>query len=236
MPTKPVTLIYSGGLDSTVLLYHLAKLGTVHAVSINYGQRHAKEIEFASLHTKALGVKHDIVDLSAIGKLLPGSSQTDLTVPVPEGHYAAESMKATVVPNRNMLMLAAAAAISIANGGRTISYAAHAGDHAIYPDCRPTFARAMRRVLSVCDFEPVVLRSPFIKKSKADIVRRGFELRVPLDRTWSCYVGGEKHCGKCGTCVERIEAFALSGVADWTDYANPEAANIGRDGRQEIIK
>jgi len=126
-----------------------------------------------------------------------------------------------------MLMLAAAAAISIANGGRVIAYAAHAGDHAIYPDCRPSFARAMRGALGMCDYEPVKLIAPFIKKTKADIVKRGYQLDVPMASTWSCYQGGERHCGRCGTCVERIEAFKLAGVVDWTDYRDDAGAQVG---------
>jgi len=221
------TLILSGGLDSVVLLYHLHERKIpVQAVSVDYGQRHRKELSFACRHATGLGIPWSIIDLSSLGKQLPGSSQTDPSIAVPLGHYQDESMKATVVPNRNMVMLAAAAAIAIANKGHTIAYAAHAGDHAIYPDCRPAFAKAMRRVLKVCDYEPVKLVAPFIGKTKADIVRIGHHLRIAMDKTWSCYQGQERHCGKCGTCVERIEAFKLAGVVDWTEYQEESQTKI----------
>jgi 7-cyano-7-deazaguanine synthase len=227
--TAPIhTLILSGGLDSTVLLHHLHERKIpVQAVSIDYGQRHRIELYYAKRHCDGLGVPWSVIDLTSLGKLLPGSSQTDRSIPVPLGHYQDESMKATVVPNRNMVMLAAAAAIAIANKGRTIAYAAHAGDHAIYPDCRPAFAKAMRRVLKVCDYEPVKLVAPFIGKTKADIVRIGHNLRIAMNQTWSCYQGEDIHCGKCGTCVERIEAFKLSGVVDWTEYQDESQAQAG---------
>jgi 7-cyano-7-deazaguanine synthase len=231
---KPtITLILSGGLDSTILLYWLRQYGhPVQAVSVDYGQRHRKELSYASRHCQALDVPWSLLDLSSVGKLLTGSSQTDPSVPVPDGHYEDASMKATVVPNRNMLMLAAAAAIAITNGGRIIAYAAHAGDHAIYPDCRPQFARALKRALALCDYEPVKLRAPFIKKTKAEIVAIGHSLKVPMDRTWSCYKGKDIHCGKCGTCVERIEAFKKAEVVDWTEYADDSEAVIDMAARK----
>ena len=130
-------------------------------------------------------------------------------------------MKATVVPNRNMMLLAVAAAVGIAEKAQAIAYAAHAGDHAIYPDCRPDFIIAMKGALELCDWNPVTLHTPYALWSKADIVREGALLGVPYHLTWSCYKGGEKHCGRCGTCVERIEAFQKALVEDPTVYEAP---------------
>ncbi len=127
-------------------------------------------------------------------------------------------MKATVVPNRNMILLALAAGWAISQKADAIAYAAHGGDHAIYPDCRPEFAEAMRHAIGLADWHRVELLRPFVTLTKADIVRRGAELGAPLGSTWSCYRGGARHCGRCGTCVERREAFALAGVPDPTDY------------------
>lgn len=216
-------LIYSGGLDSTVLLYHLLREGReTLALSVDYGQRHRRELEYARSVANELGIQHEVADLTGITHLLGGSSQTDETVPVPHGHYAADSMKTTVVPNRNMILLAVAAGWAISQRAGTLAYAAHAGDHTIYPDCRPEFATAMNTALGLCDWHDVELVRPFIELTKADIVRRGAELDVPFERTWSCYEGGDVHCNRCGTCVERREAFELAGVNDPTEYACAE--------------
>jgi 7-cyano-7-deazaguanine synthase len=214
-----VIVVLSGGLDSTVLMHHLRDRGDeVHALSIHYGQRHAKELEHAARAAKALGVTHEVADLSSLRRLLAGSALTSPDVPVPEGHYEDESMKATVVPNRNMLLLSVAAGFAISRQAEGVAYGAHAGDHAIYPDCRPEFVSRMAEALMLVDWEPLQLFAPFVRMTKADIVREGARLRVPLGDTWSCYKGGAFHCGKCGTCVERKEAFVLAGVADPTVY------------------
>lgn len=165
-----------------------------------------------------LGVDHRVLNLSGLGALLAGSCLTDQSVPLPEGHYAAESMKATVVPNRNMVLLAIAASWALSLGAERVAYAAHGGDHAIYPDCRPEFAVAMDVVFGVCDWKALSLYAPFLDATKADLVKLGAQLAVPFELTWSCYAGGEKHCGRCGTCVERREAFKLAGVTDPTTY------------------
>ncbi len=213
-------LIYSGGLDSTVLLYNL--LGQGHQVltlGVNYGQRHAKELSAARAFLESLGEEYRVADLSALRPLLKGSSQTDDSVAVPHGHYAAESMKLTVVPNRNMLMLSVAIAWAISTKSESVNYAAHGGDHAIYPDCRDEFASAMNTAALLADWHQVRVERPFVQKSKAEIVTLGSQLGVPFEQTWSCYEGGAVHCGKCGTCVERREAFQLAGVNDKTEYA-----------------
>lgn len=214
-------LIYSGGLDSTVLLYHLRAQGaSVHAMSVDYGQRHLKELDSAHKIASRLGIEHRVVDLSSLGSLLLGSALTNRQIAVPQGHYTEPTMKSTVVPNRNMMLLSLAGAWAISLKAETISYAAHAGDHAIYPDCRPEFAAAMDQALGLADWSPLRLERPFVDLTKADIVKRGQELRVPFEDTWSCYQGGEVHCGCCGTCIERREAFHLAGVEDPTVYAS----------------
>jgi 7-cyano-7-deazaguanine synthase len=217
-----IVAIYSGGLDSTVLLYHLLDAGhEVRALSIHYGQRHERELEYAALGARRLGIEHRIADLQALRPLLDRSSQTSLDVAVPEGHYAADTMKLTVVPNRNMLLLAVAGAWAVSTKSQAVAYGAHAGDHAQYPDCRVPFVEAMAQALALCDFEPLSLMVPFATWSKAAIVARGNRLQVPFEDTWSCYKGSWRHCGRCGTCVERAEAFSLVGVPDPTEYEDP---------------
>lgn len=216
-----VIAVYSGGLDSTVLLYHLLDRGNdVAALSVDYGQRHRRELDHARAVACQLGIEHETADLRGITHLLGGSSQTDSAIDVPHGHYAAESMKVTVVPNRNLILLAVASAWAISRRATCVAYAAHGGDHAIYPDCRPEFAEAVNACLGVADWHSIKLACPFLRLTKADIVARGAELGVPFGQTWSCYEGGQVHCGRCGTCVERREAFALAGVDDPTEYAS----------------
>lgn len=216
----PMTLlIYSGGLDSTVLLYKLAAEGRLAAaLSVNYGQRHAKETEFAEFNCRKLGIDWGVADISNLAPLFGKNSLTDDSTEVPDGHYEDATMKITVVPNRNMTLLSIAAARAIALGCDAVAYAAHGGDHAIYPDCRNEFADAMDAALRLCHYTPIRLERPFVNKSKADIVKIGTELGVDFSKTWSCYKGGKIHCGTCGTCVERKEAFALAGIEDPTEY------------------
>ena len=213
-------ITYSGGLDSTVLLFHLLDLGhEVAALSVNYGQRHGCELDRAGEICGQLGVTHRTADLSGARHLLGGSSLTSSEIEVAEGHYTEENMKTTVVPNRNMILLALTTGYAISIGAGEVAYAAHSGDHAIYPDCRNEFADAMAAAIQLCDWNKVALVRPFVDWTKADIVRRGHELAVPFEQTWSCYKGGERHCGRCGTCIERREAFDLAGVEDPTEYA-----------------
>lgn len=216
---KKTVLIYSGGLDSTVLLFQLRKEGhVVHTLSINYGQRHVRELKAAAEIAGEIGVPHEVADLRAITPLLAGNSLTSPEMPVPDGHYQEASMKATVVPNRNMLLLAVATARAISLQADQVAYGAHSGDHAVYPDCRPEFAAAMARAIGLADWHPVALLRPLVDLTKEEIVRTGATLSVPFALTWSCYKGGALHCGRCGTCIERREAFHLAGVADPTRY------------------
>ena len=214
-------ILYSGGLDSTVLLFHLLEAGhELKALSIDYEQRHRRELAAASAICEARGVPHARADLSAIQPLLAGSSLTSPEIEVAEGHYTEESMRSTVVPNRNMIFLALATGHALSIGAGQVAYAAHSGDHAIYPDCRNEFADAMAVAIALADWKTVELSRPFVEWTKAEIVRRGHELNVPFAQTWSCYKGGELHCGRCGTCIERREAFDLAGVEDPTPYAS----------------
>jgi 7-cyano-7-deazaguanine synthase len=212
-------VLFSGGLDSTVLatqMKHEAK--ETRLLSIDYGQRHAKELDHSQKLAQHLELPHEILKLPALGQLLGGSSLTDQSLMLPEGHYAEESMKSTVVPNRNMILLSLAGGHALSLGFDTIAYAAHAGDHTIYPDCRPEFADAMETALGLADWNDLKLHRPFVNMTKSDLVSLGGRLEAPLHLTWSCYAGNKYHCGRCGTCVERKEAFVLANIEDPTEY------------------
>jgi 7-cyano-7-deazaguanine synthase len=214
--------IVSGGLDSVTLAYHLRAEGcALHLLSFDYGQRHKRELYYAARCASHLGAQHNTVDLSGVGRLMGGSALTD-AIPVPDGHYAEGSMRATVVPNRNAIMLAIAYAAAVSEGAEVVATGVHAGDHFIYPDCRPGFVAAFdameRAAVEGFGHPALHLYAPFVALSKADIVRRGAALGVPFADTWSCYRGGAAHCGTCGTCTERREAFALAGIVDPTEY------------------
>jgi 7-cyano-7-deazaguanine synthase len=216
--TLSAVVIFSGGMDSATLLYKYWRDGyNVKAISFDYGQRHRKELKAARAICQDLGVEHRIIDLSAIRPLLAGSSQTD-AVDVPEGHYAADNMKLTVVPNRNMIMLAVAGAWAVSLKADVLAYGAHAGDHTNYPDCRKTFVDPMAQAFLNCDWHFVKLEAPFLDQSKGQMAKVGAALGVPFEKTWTCYKGLEKHCGKCGACQERKEAFQVAGVSDPTVY------------------
>jgi 7-cyano-7-deazaguanine synthase len=212
-------VLFSGGLDSTVLVHHLLQeKADLKLLSIDYGQRHHKEIISSTQIAESLGVPHFVLSLPSLGQLLGGSALTDQEISLPEGHFAVYSIKATVVPNRNMILLSLAAGHAISLKYDTVAYAAHAGDHTIYPDCRPEFADSMAHALTLADWSSINLLRPFVHWSKADLVRHGKKIGVPFEKTWSCYAGGDVHCGKCGTCVERKEAFELVGLSDPTQY------------------
>lgn len=218
-----VVTTLSGGLDSVTLAHLLSAEGIdLIALSFDYGQRHAKEVQFAARCADLLGAEHEIVNLRPVGALLTGSALTDASVDVPEGHYTDASMASTVVPNRNAIMLSIAVGVAVARGADAVATAVHAGDHAVYPDCRPEFIAAIEHEALVGNegfiHEGFRVLAPFLHQTKAEIVRRGADLDVPFADTWSCYVGGPQHCGRCGTCVERREAFEQAGVVDPTQY------------------
>ncbi len=224
MPNAKVVAIVSGGMDSVTLLYHLkAQDFPTHIVSFDYGQRHVKELVCANWHAKALGMTHQIVKLPLE---LAGSALTDNSIGVPEGRYDNENMKITVVPNRNMIMLSIAAGIAISRDTHLLATAVHNGDFAIYPDCRPDFinkftaaVRSGNQGFVDANFN---VKSPFLFYSKAQIVHLGHMLGVPYQHTWSCYRGKAIACGRCGTCVERLEAFAANHLEDPIEYDDRE--------------
>jgi 7-cyano-7-deazaguanine synthase len=216
-----VIVLCSGGLDSVTALHRAARDHTVRAaVSFRYGAKHhARELPCAALHAARLGVPQVVIPLDFVGQFYR-SALLQTGGPIPEGHYEDASMRQTVVPFRNGLMLAAAGGLAESLGAEGLVIAAHAGDHAIYPDCREAFMQAMGEALRLGTYSGVRLLRPFIHLDKAGIVREGGRLGVDFATTWSCYVGGERHCGRCGTCVERREAFQQAGVPDPTDYAD----------------
>ena len=215
--TKDSVIIYSGGLDSTTLLYEEKKRIAL-AISFDYGSNHAeREIACAKHHCKLLGIEHLVIDLAFIGKYFE-SSLTSGADAIPEGNYDDENMKSTVVPFRNGIMLSVACGMAESRGLKRVLIANHGGDHAIYPDCRNAFVKAMDAAMQAGTYNGVILAAPYTDISKADIVRRGTELGVDYGATYSCYRGGERHCGRCGTCRERREAFLTTGITDPTIY------------------
>lgn len=214
-------LIYSGGMDSSVVLYHLVKelgKGNVKAISFNYQSKHNdQEFLRAKATCEKLGVEHYRIDLSAIAEHL----ESDLLKKggdIPEGHYAESNMKKTVVPFRNGIMLSIACGIAESWGAGQVVIGNHAGDHAIYPDCRATFISAMNEAMAYGTYANVNIASPFVSMTKTDIAKHGDILGVDWTKTYSCYKGGEVHCGLCSTCYERREAFVDAGVEDPTEY------------------
>lgn len=217
---RKAIVIFSGGLDSTTLLYHLRAEGyELHALSVNYGQRHQTQ-ELAAAHAIAgrLGIDRKALDLTGLTEFLGKNSLSDRSVGVPEGPYAEASMRLTTVPNRNMILLSVALAWAASLKVPAVAFGAHGGAYTPYPDCQPAFAEAMDQAARVCDWSPIRVLAPFVDWTKADIVRRGAEVGVPFALTWSCYQGGARHCGRCGTCLDRKAAFATSGVPDPTEY------------------
>ncbi|WP_011583361.1 MULTISPECIES: 7-cyano-7-deazaguanine synthase QueC [Chelativorans] len=213
-------VICSGGLDSVSLAHKVAVEKTLAGlISFDYGQRHKKELDFARACAQRLDVRHMIIDIRAVGEGLAGSALTD-EIDVPNGHYAEDTMRITVVPNRNAIMLAIAFGVAAAQNADAVATAVHGGDHFIYPDCRPGFIEAFQamQAQALDGYAKIALYAPYVNLSKANIVSDGVRHRTPFEATWSCYKGGKHHCGRCGTCVERREAFDLAGVTDPTTY------------------
>lgn len=216
---KKAVVIYSGGMDSfTVLHLALSRGYDVHALTFDYGQRHSrKEIMAAESVCHELAIPHKVIDITSINELLQGSSLTS-DIDIPEGHYAEESMKSTVVPNRNMILLSLAIGYAVSIGAPEVFYGAHSGDHAIYPDCRPEFVDKMNDVAEIANFQSVEIATPFINFTKRVILAWGLRHNLDYSRTWTCYNGRDEACGKCGSCVERLEAFADVGMEDPLEY------------------
>ncbi len=214
---KDCILILSGGMDSVTLLYDYQERIAL-AISFDYGSNHnAREIPFARMHCERLGIPHHVIPLDFMStyfrsSLLSGADD------IPEGHYADENMKSTVVPFRNGIMLAIATGMAETNDLSYVMMANHGGDHTIYPDCRPEFVEAFDAAAHAGTFNGVHLLSPYCHMTKSQIAARGLELGINYAETWSCYKGGDKHCGRCGTCIERKEALAEAGIPDPTDY------------------
>jgi 7-cyano-7-deazaguanine synthase len=256
--------IVSGGLDSVTLVYHMLDIGlTPHLLSFNYGQQHKKEIGFARTIARQLQLPHDEIGFTNFAHLIDSSALTSTKIAVPEGHYAEKTMKTTVVANRNMMMIALAAAVAVAERARTVAIGVHSGDHFIYPDCRPEFIEAMnigillgndgfhsfgtssndRNIKPSPLGSSGALFSPFIRWTKADIAYRALKLNVPIHLTWSCYKGGNKHCGRCGTCVERLEAINVAsdrlveatGNARYIDHTEYEDEEFWRIAITDVI-
>ena len=208
---KDSVIVLSGGMDSTTLL-HERKEQIALAVTFDYGSKHnEREIECARKNCEMLGIEHLVIPLEFMGKyfkssLLIGGEE------IPEGHYADDNMKSTVVPFRNGIMLSIAAGLAESRGLKKVMLANHGGDHAIYPDCRPGFVRAMSEAISEGTYDGVVIDAPYTDITKSDIARIGKRIGVDYSLTYSCYKGGERHCGKCGTCVERMEALRDAGI------------------------
>ncbi len=211
-------------MDSVTLAHKIAQdHELIGLISFDYGQRHKKELDHAKACADTLNTEFVLIDISNIGRQLTGSALTD-NVDVPDGHYAEDTMKITVVPNRNAIMLTIAYGIAASRGAEAVATAVHGGDHFIYPDCRPAFTEAFETMQrhALEGFGEIRLYTPYVRTSKADIAAEGLKLGVDYRKTWSCYKGGDIHCGRCGTCVERREAFDLAGCIDPTEYADPE--------------
>lgn len=214
---KDAVIIVSGGMDSITMLHEFEKEIAL-AVTFDYGSNHAKkEIEFAKQHCAELGIEHIIIPLSFMHDYFK-SSLLEGADAIPEGHYESENMKSTVVPFRNGIMLAIACGLAESRGLKNVMIANHGGDHAIYPDCRGTFISAMSEAMAYGTYENVKINAPYTGITKTDIAKRGAALGIDYSKTWSCYKGGDKHCGKCGTCVERKEAMMEAGIEDPTEY------------------
>lgn len=216
--TEKAVVIYSGGMDSFTILNKAKQEGyELYALTFDYGQKHKKEIEYASRVCQELGINHRIIDITAINQLLQSSSLTS-EKDIPEGHYADDNMKSTMVPNRNMILLSLAIGYAVDIGANKVFYGAHSGDHAIYPDCRPEFVEAMNAVAKIANYEPVEIVTPYLSGDKISILADGLKMGLDYGKSWTCYNGREKACGKCGSCDERLEAFRLNNAIDPLPY------------------
>ena len=217
MTEKDSVIIYSGGLDSTTLLYD-ERDRIALAVTFDYGSNHAAhEIACARHHCSLLGIEHLVIELGFMGRYFQSSLLSGADA-IPDGSYDDANMHSTVVPFRNGIMLSVACGLAESRGLTRVLIANHGGDHAIYPDCRPAFVDAMDAAMQAGTYVGVRLVAPYTHLTKADIVARGARLGIDYSHTYSCYRGGDRHCGTCGTCTERREAFAQAGIPDPTAY------------------
>jgi len=220
---ESVVVLLSGGMDSVAAFYEaMSQHKVVAAISFDYGAKHNhKELPFAAHHCRKFNIEHRVIPLNFVGELFK-SALLKSGGAIPDGHYEEQTMKSTVVPFRNGIMLSIAAGFAESKDATGLVIAAHAGDHAIYPDCREDFMKAMADAIRLGTYAGIKLLRPFITMTKSDIASRGQALGVDFARTWSCYKGGTLHCGTCGTCVERREAFMVAGVADPTIYSSKD--------------
>ena len=222
---EKAVIILSGGIDSTTLCYKYAKDNfDIYSLTIIYGQRHSREVESAKKVAGALGISHKVVDLSPLQLLLSGSALTDPGVAVPEVPEKAEffeTLKSTIVPNRNSILLSIAIGYAQSIGANNIFFGAHHSDRGVYPDCRKEFVEAFETAERLAnDNQNLKIEAPFVGMNKSEIVKLGSKLNVPFESTWTCYIGGELHCGSCSACNERKRAFSESGIKDPTKYKN----------------
>lgn len=227
MSVEKAVVILSGGIDSSTLLYKTVNEGLeTHALSFLYGQKHKKEIEAAKTVCSILDVEHRIVDISAVNELLGGSALTDANVDIPEVPETAEhfdTLKITIVPNRNAIFLSLAIGYAVSIGADNVYFGAHFSDRGVYPDCREEFVSAFEASERLATDNPALnVKAPFVDKRKSEIVKLGSSLGVPFEVAWTCYKGGQLHCGVCSSCRERKRAFSESGVSDPTRYAGED--------------
>lgn len=215
MLDKKTVVVLSGGLDSTTLLYHLIDEGhEVKALSINYQQKHSKELGFAKSICEHVGIEHRLVELQGLSAVLNNNALTNSEIDIPTGEYQEGTIQVTTVPNRNMIFLAVAIGWAAGMKFNGVAFGAHAGEHTNYPDCKRPFAEAMNAAGLVCDWNPIEVHAPFIDWNKGQIVERGLEIGVPFEMTWSCYNGREQPCGECSTCIDRAQAFEINNSLD----------------------
>ncbi|WP_027350710.1 7-cyano-7-deazaguanine synthase QueC [Halotalea alkalilenta] len=219
--SRRAVVIYSGGMDSFTVLHRAIDEGfEVHALSFDYGQRHRRELEVAARVCRRLGIDHRVVDLRAIHGLIDASSLTDASKPLPKAAYAGDNMRSTVVPNRNMILLALAIGHAVNIEAPVCFYGAHGGDHAIYPDCRPEFVDKINAVAAIANYQPVEVVAPYLHADKASILADGLAMGLDYADTWTCYLGAALACGECGSCRERLAAFAAHRLEDPLDYVD----------------
>jgi 7-cyano-7-deazaguanine synthase len=227
-------VVLSGGMDSVTVLHRVIDEGyDANVISFNYGQKHSKELQFAQYWAQKYSLNWRLVDLTSVTSMLQSSALVNTEQEVPEGHYAADNMKATVVPNRNMIMISIASAWAVDQKAELVAFGVHSGDHDVYPDCRPGFVNDLEMAIHSGNDsfinDSFQLYTPYIMRRKEDIALDGDRLGVDWTKTWSCYKGGELHCGKCGTCVERKEAFKLADLEDPTEYETERTGIPGLD-------